>query len=262
MYPHPAWDTIFQRKAPLAKLLDLRFDDVNATVFTFTACQIENAGNGYESPYIYGSQPHVRSRSTNALFVIVHGEDSVATFSVSSVTIGGVAAVEQVDRGGVSNAINTAIYRAVPGTLNDITNTDIVVTWDEAINCCAIGVVSVENIGLVNNLGNASSTATGTMTPGPITGSITASESHAFCLIGMTVLLQGEQAVSWSGIDDASATGGQVQHMLLYDLPTAEMSCAAFWTYWPAYPAGNNIFRVSAAWIGSTGGDTVISAYL
>lgn len=258
----PAWDIILRRKAPLVKVLDVREDTTDLTTYTFTNCNICLGSAQHDLAYMYGTQAHVRSSGHRNILVVIHAEDATTTFGVASVTIGGVAGTEDIDRGGGTNAINTAIYRWASGALDTIANSDIVVTFSEAVTACAIGVLAIENIGLNNRVSGSASTATGTLSD-TIAANLTLYETHPYCIIGLTCATgTGGTELSQSTADTSSTGSGQVSHMFLYEGHNAEIDYACWWTYLPQYPGGNVPFRVVSAWSGTGAGDQAAHSYL
>jgi len=253
VFIHPAWSTIFKRAAPLAKVLDVRTDVTDLTVYTFTAVNIGDLGgqnNAINSTY--GTNPHLRSSSAKSIFVIVHAADAATTFGVTSVTIGGIAGLEIVDRGGATNAINTGIYVFPSNTLNlqAITDTDVVVTMTEAVTGCAIGVVSVENVGVFHYPSSATSTSTGALTPANNTV-LTNTDMFSFILLGSTCAGPTETISVFNAV-----TSNCVHPTLLYESNNGEFAYAAAWAYSPTWNGGNTtVIRLEASWSGGAAGD-------
>ena len=258
---NPAWSTIFRRKAPLVKLFDVRSDDSDLTTYTFTACNIPEHGFGsLEAAFAYGAMPGVlRTAGLGAVAVIVHGEDAATTFNVTSVTIGGVAGTERVDRGGGTSAINTAIYTWLPSQLVGITDTDIVVTWSEAILACAIGVVGIYNIGLFSIIGTSTSQGTTSLncTIDPL---LTGHETHSLTLGGASCM--GGAGTEGFGLINSGVSSGSHGNApdILYDLYSNEISFSAWWGYTPQYSGGEEIYAVRGTYSGTASGDHVAVA--
>lgn len=255
MFPHPVWTTVFRRAAPLVKLLDVQSDISDLTTYTFTGVNAGDVGSTGTQTDTFGANPHMRSTGRKLIIVIVHGEDALATFSVTGVTLGGVAGTEIVDRGGGTVALNTAIYSWDTTSLGNITTTDVVVTWDEAITACAIGVLSVDNIGVYVVRSSSTTNGSGAMT---VSGgsNITGHEIFSLCIGGSTCAT-GTETFEVSA--EGSSTGqGCVDPMILYESSNAEIAFAGFWSYLPAYPYDNTPFRFVANWSGTGNGDLVI----
>lgn len=146
---HHALRHVLAPKLPSVRLLATASNTNDLTAYTFTAVDI--GGFGARHPMgahenVLLNNPMLSSPGRAAIVVFVHGEDAAATFGVNSVTIGGVSGTEIFDRGGVTQAVDSAIYIWSAGDLAGIANTDIVVTWSEAVTSCAIGVVEVSNL--------------------------------------------------------------------------------------------------------------------
>jgi hypothetical protein len=144
MIPHPFLTLLLDIPYPRVSVLDAVVDETDQTTYTFTGCNVFSGGSSRDQ----GVWPGCRSRAHKLIIVAVHGLNDTTTFDVTSVAIGGVSGTERIDRGGTTNAVNSAIYSWEASALSDITNTDIVVTWSEAVTACAIGVVIVEGIGV------------------------------------------------------------------------------------------------------------------
>lgn len=253
---NPAWSTIFRRKAPFVKLFDTRSDDSDLTTYTFTDCNLPDMGYGsLEAVFAYGASPGVlRTSGLGAVAVIVHGEDAATTFGVSSVTIGAVAGTERVDRGGATSAINTAIYTWLPSQLVGIPNSDIVVTWTEAIIACAIGVVGIYNIGPFSIVGTSTSQGTTSLNVA-IGPNLTGHETHSLALGGATCA--GAAGTEFFAMNQSGASGGAHGNApdILYDLYSNDITYAAWWGYTPQYSAGEEIFAARGSFSGAAAGD-------
>lgn len=183
MVLHPAWSTILRGQVPSVKLTDLRNDVSDLTTYTFTNCAIGPITFGVAGAGTPIPGQVLRSSGFRNIAVIVHGEDAATSFSVTGVTIGGVSGTEQIDRVGATSAINTAIYTWAGSTLDGIANTNIAVTWSEAITSCAIGVLSIENMPMLVGLSSASAVGTGVMNAA-VTGTATLFGLNHFLLGG------------------------------------------------------------------------------
>ena len=256
---------MLSRPRPDVKLLDVRSDVTNLTTYTFTSVNLGDLGGTMStSGDAYSANPHVKAKSRKMVAVIVHGEDAATTFGVNSVTIGGVAGTENIDRGGATVLVNTAIYWWPTSALQGITSTDVVVTFSEAVTSCAIGVVLIDNIGLIIDLGpsTAQDAGTGTMQI-TITPALANSTSDAVILFGSTCAT-GTETVQFNSDNTGLATSIGCQGMpinTLYDSSNAEIAFAAGWTWIPAYPAGAfNSFTI--VWSGTGACDAVASAFI
>lgn len=254
---HPAWNTIFKRQAPKVTLMDVRETTDALTTYTFTACNLGDIGTTKTpSDDAYGTNPHLRSPGRKMIVVIAHGDDAATTFGISSITIGGVAGVEQIDRGGGTNAINTALYSWNTESLQNITNTDVVVTWTETTNNCAIGVLLAENLGLLDFVGSASGTSTSAFTM-TISAAIAAFDMQALLIGGSSEITNGEQTFAVS----SNGKGG-IQPEILYAQRNAEINFAGFWAYSPQYNADEAPFAASVSWTGAAARDGVLAAFV
>lgn len=230
-------------------MLDVRSDTANATTYTFTAVGLGDLGSvASTAGDVYGANPHIRSPGRKAIVVVVHGEDDLATFGVNSVTIGGVAGTEKVDRGGGSTAINTAIYVWDAASLGGITGTDVVVTWSEGVTNCAIGVLAIDNLGILADAVASANSAVGSgeiaLSPSP-----NMLDTNSVLIVGSSKLNAGagELFIIRSG------SGGGMQPTILYDGAHAEGRFAAAWTYRPQHAAAGDTqaFPVAVSWTGA-----------
>jgi hypothetical protein len=250
-------DVLFARKRPEVKLLDLREDTSALTTYTFTNCNTHDIGT---TASITGqfTDTVVPSRSTSrkAIAVIVHGKDDALTFDVTGVTLGGVAMTQAVDRNGTTYAVDTAIFWVASASIADVANTNIAVTFSEAVTGCAIGVVSVDNLSTFVSIGTASgaSAANLTLAPAP---SFAARNSQHCMLVGSTHVTGSlservEFFVASSGVSVAS---GMQPPILLYEAGNAGFSYAACWSYMPGYTADTSAFAIVTSWNGAGGFD-------
>ena len=262
---NPAWNTLFRRKAPFVNVFDLRSDDTDLTTYTFTTCNLPELGfGGHEAALAYGSGlPGVlRTPGCNAVAVIAHGEAATVTFGVNSITIGGVAGAERVDRGGATSAVNSAIYTWTSGQLADIANTDIVVTWSKAITSCAIGVLGIYNIGLLSFVGSGSGQGT-TSLNGNIGANLTGHETHVLTIGGSTLSVGAGAETYQVQMQGISGGGFGRDANILYEGFSAEISFSAFWGYTDQYCADNDpIYGIRAGWSGSAAGDQVVAGFV
>lgn len=252
MIIHPVLSPILQRKRPNVTLLDVRDDVADTDTYTFTACNLGDIGGTANTAHNYADRGNHRSTSRKAIAIIVHGEDAATTFDVSSVTIGGVAGVEQVDRGGGTTAINTAIYTWATDGLMDITNTDIVVTWSESVTACAIGVVLVDNLGILDTVDVGSTQGAGDMTL-TIDGTITEEAGQCTIIVGMSCVTGGGTERSQVRVGGA---GDCFAPTMLYEGSNAEFDFAGWWTCVPAYGGGGVGSIITPSWSGTGGGDS------
>lgn len=253
---HHAWSTILNRQTPMVKLCDVRSDTTDLTTYTFTAVNLGDLGSVASiAGDAYGVNPHMRSNGRKMIVVVIHGEDAAVTFGVTSCSIGGVAGTECADRGGGTNAINTATYSWDTNALQGITNTDVVVVWTEAITGCAIGVLSVENIGLAQLFATAATNGTSLITASP-SRSLTNDDTFAVAVMGSTNLTSTETATFGSG------TGGLCNPMLLYSSDNGEFAYAAAWAYSAQWCGGIASYPTTVGWSGASGMDLVTCMFM
>ncbi len=257
----PARTSILMPLVPNVRLLDVKSDVSDLTTYTFTACNLGMIGL-VSSPAanVYGTNPLLRSAQRNMIVVCIHGEDAAVTFNVTGVTIGGVAGTEGPDRGGATNAINTAIYYWRADQLQGIANTDIAVTFSEAVTSCAIGVMSVENLSLCARVAGAASntfTGTGTLTLGP---TMTV-ENIDFGVVGIFAA----SCVAGGGTEGfaiQSGIGGTPPD-ILYSGSTAEMDYAAAWSRSSQWNGANDKpIEFLASWSGTGAGDAACAIFM
>jgi hypothetical protein len=252
------FNPLFTRKAPLVKLMDLRVDTADLTTYTFSACNIGDLGTEVsedETSSIEISLPRTPGRKF--LAVCIHGEDAAATFSINGCTLGGVAGVERVDRGGATAVVNSGIYTWNTDIIQNLANTDIVVTWSEAITSCAIGVLSVENMGPFDRINSANNQGTSTMSLSP----------SASAKADIYTLMIGCGSCSGANtnfeVEARNAAGITTQvngnHPdLLYSGTSAELSYAAFWMFSNQYVTPDMPpCRIECDWSGADGADVV-----
>lgn len=260
---HPALGTILKRPGPQVYLNDLREDVSNATTYTFTACAVSIGPAMIESSEemtlgaAVGSYPRSPSRATN--YCIVHAEDSATVFNVSSVTLGGVAGSEVTDRGGATNAINTAFYGWDSANLSAIANTDVVVTMSEAITGCAIAMIRVENIGVAQTAGiNFTATGTGALDLVGTQSSNVINAPQGFFIFATTNATGGgTEHMQWNIL--GSHAGYQMQ--MLYEGSNAEFDYGAFFVIIPQYcglSTTDTVAEFQLGWSGTGAGDSIM----
>ena len=146
--PEPLYHVLMD-KTPKATLLDIATIATDLTTYTFSAMAIREVGSpgamgAHEN--VLTNNPWVATRERAAIVAVFSGADAASTFSVTSASLGGVAGVEAIDRGGASSNFSSAIYIWNVNTLTGITNTDLAITWSEAIQRCAVSVWLVEGL--------------------------------------------------------------------------------------------------------------------
>lgn len=248
----------FASPIPKVTVLHVADDVSDLTTYTFTGVNFGNIG---ATASIAGQTvltfPNVRSQCRSYIAVIVHGEDAATVFDVSSVTIGGVSGTERQDRAGATVAINHAIYTFDTDSLQDITSTDVVVTWSEAVTGCAVGVLLIENTGVhIPVISAAGGTGTGVVSATP-TVPINLADRYQLILAASTCDTGGgtEKVQFYIG-EATSSESPLVAPRLLYEGSNAEFDYAAAWSYSPGY--NPTVMAISATWSG-TGNSTISS---
>lgn len=158
----PAQRLILHSPYPRAKFFDLRSNTTGLTTYTFTDVNIGPRGTTEMRGQSLGTDQLIRSPSNKMVAIVVHTKAAAVTWTISSCTLGGVAGGKVVDRGGATNAINTAIFQWTDLSLAAITTTSVVVTGSKALLGCAIGVIGIENFYIANTTSPASASGTGT----------------------------------------------------------------------------------------------------
>lgn len=135
---------------PTVTLLDTANSVTDGASFTFSAMNLGGMSgtaplNSLETT-VANDNPLLAVPGRKVILCIVHLEDSATNFGVTSVTIGGVAGTEELDRGGGTTAINTAMYLWRSEQLAAIANTDVIVTPTETCTACAVGVLEIDNV--------------------------------------------------------------------------------------------------------------------
>ena len=249
----PAFQTILTPTTPRVKLLDVVSDATDLTTYTFTAANIGDfGGTASDAGFTIVNSVYVRASSKKYIVACVHGQDSATVFTVSSCTIGGVAGTKKSDRGGSTNAINTAFFYWDTAALDKISNTDVVVTWSEAITGCTVGLLEVENVGVLDaGAGTASATSTGNIQVS-LTGSITATDRYPVAIVASTI----DNTAETFQVTSLSSGGlGNKSWTILYEGNNGEFGYAAAWTYYSGYPAENGVATALVTWSGSGAGD-------
>lgn len=266
MQMHPVWRTILKRKKPEVKVMDVVSSTADASVYTFSAANLGDIGSvASTTGDLYPTVPHQRSPGRKMIVIVVHGEDSIANFTVTSVTIGGIAGTEVIDRGGGTSAINTAIYFWPTDVLQGISSTDIGVTFGETVSGCAVGVLSINNVGIVDN-GGATGTRTAvgtgelTLTPGPTAMDV--EEPFHLLIVGSTCITGGGTEV-FSMRSGASNFGGS-EPIFLYEGSNAEFDYAAAWMLNGQHSAtgGSSPFSAIVGWSGTGACDAVCADFV
>lgn len=262
---HPVIAHILAPKFPRVLLLSTANSTSDLTTYTFSAMDIGglHAAHPFSAEETIPSSmpgPPLASSGRKTILAIIHGEDANATFNVSSVTIGGVAGTERVDRGGGTNAINTAIYSWNPADLAGIANTDVAVTWSEAITSCAVGIVEVSNVRGFGAAGTMSATGTGLIT-GALSPIGSADQVIGGAVImGSTCATGGGTELPEFGFNTGALLTGtdSFNPTTLYEGNNAEIDFAAAYYILPTYQypgATPRRFEPAVSWSGAGAGD-------
>lgn len=223
---HPFQQLFFGRTVPKVTLLDMKSDATDLTTYTFTACNCGSLGSTRTAAAeTTTSLPHIQSTGRAAIIVCIHSEDAATAFSITSCSLGGVAGVEAVDRGGATNAVNSGIYVFDTAAIAGITNTDIVVVMSEAVTSCAIGVLLVEGLGVLHVI----ATTFGTSLNSGLSPIPAATEHQQLCVVEIIAATNIGVAVPQFTTGAAGATQGSAlcAPILLYEGVTAEHGFAA-----------------------------------
>lgn len=233
----PAQRILLHSNYPRAKFLDLRSNTTGLTTYTFTEVNIGPRGTSELRAQSVGTDQVMRSPSNKMVVIVVHTKASAVTWTISSCTLGGVAGGKVVDRGGATNAINTAIFQWNDLAIAGIANTDVVVTGSKALLGCAIGVISVENFYLANTSSPAA--ASGTSTGAVNVGSSLNTDSPTlnYCSVAGSTCTTANLAESaiW-GVSTGNGNGSFAPTMLYEGGDAVQSYSAAFQTA-PGYCA-------------------------
>lgn len=219
---------------PRVELLDFREDVTDLTTYTFAKMALDLGGTRSVASEAYGTDPQGRSDSKSALLMFVHAEDALTVFTISTCALGGVNGTILTN----INAANTAGTAAVlwpTQVLDTITGTDAVVTFSEAITGCAVGLLKISNIGVLQNVVAFNLNSTGIM---PFGFDITPTQTDLGALLvgGFTCDgLESFSIVPATGVPDPSPCW-----QILYQGQNAEFSYAAAWNYSPQYNGSNS----------------------
>lgn len=232
---NPAHQILLKPNYPRAKFLDLRSDTSALTTYTFTDVTIGPRGTSELRVQSLGTDQIMRSPSNKMVIIIVHTEAAAVTWTISSCTLGGVAGGKVVDRGGATNAINTAIFQWNDLAIAGITNTNVVVTGSKALTSCAIGVVSVENFYIANTTTPASASGTSTSATNASTSLNNDSITMNYCsIVGSTCATANLAETPIWGVATGN-TNGSFAPIMLYEGGDANMSYSAAFQSAPGY---------------------------
>lgn len=245
---HPTHRLLLKRSRPNVSVLDVQASTTDLTTYTFSNVSLGDLGSTRSiAAALINTFPANRIGGQKAIAIVIHSEAAAVTWTVSSITLGGVVGTIAVDRGGGTNAIDTAIATWDASSLSDIANSDVVVTFSKAVTACAIGVLLIENLVLVPTSGLA--TASGTSKFGHnmrgTTSNLQNCINNVLSIGGSTCQVGGgTETPKWApgqvGLD------GAVAPMLLYVGNNAEIDFSAAWAYCP----GNGLDSGSGGWPG------------
>lgn len=246
---HPAHRLLLRNNHPDVKVLDVRDNVSDLTTYTFTAVSLGDIGASRTfNPTQLNDFPHHRIKSQKLVCIIVHSEAAAVTWTVSSCTIGGATGSKHNDRGGGTNAINTAMFFWTSEDLQNITNTDVVVTFSKAVTACAIGVLLIDNVYGLRSGGIATSSTTGTAAVNVLgsTTSLQNSSNGLASIAGSTCATGGGTELPQWDRYPGGGGGGGIAPIHLYEGSNAEIDFSAAWTYTPA----NGLDSGTAFWPG------------
>lgn len=253
MFVDPVLRTLLRSQKPRVEVSDLRpADDTDLTVYTFLDCKLPRFFNtsGSTNGDINTTHPHLRTPSRGMLVIPVHSIASLPTWSLTSVTLGGVAGTA-LSRGGGANPINTGLAYWDLEALANIANSDVVVTHSKVVQSCAIGVIGVSNLKLMERIANFSTTGTGAMGATAIPAD-TRRDTYQWMIGATTINVAGAAVTGFP----ASSTGTSNPEFL-YSGATAQMAFAAFFACTPGYPGNNTAGTIGMLvdWAGLDVGD-------
>jgi hypothetical protein len=251
---------------PNFTVTDQRDNTANQTTYTFSACRIGGGASSMPERIILNSRPSMRSASNRLVVVVVHAENTVATWGVSSITIGGVAGFLWVDRNAQINPINTAIRAWRGSDLDAIANTDIVVTMSTAITGCSIVVIQIDNLYSFNEGVPTAFTTDGAgaaMTVSPSSGTVVVPTRNV-AVLGASTNASAVGTEQFEIYNSAGSTAGvswsNVNPILLYEGGNAEFSYAGFWYWVPGHIPSGSIGAAVVGWSGTAAADLVVAA--
>ena len=264
MFGDPILRHILTPNNPAVKLLSTASDTTDLTTYTFSAMDI----GGFGDSHPFGSDQAntttsalLSSPGRAAIACIVHGEDAATTFGVSSVTIGGVAGTEAVDRGGGTSAINTAIYIWTGESLRGIANTDVVVVWNEAVTSCAVGIIEITNLTCYAALASGSAQGTGAVNAPIINLADSSRFSGGIAIFGSSCVTGGgTETPEFNLIAGTTQPLDAMNPTLLYHGNNAELDFAAAFSLVTGTfhdPISTVRLGASVSWSGTGAGDLV-----
>jgi hypothetical protein len=265
MFPHPFLTHVLGSKLPTVKLLDVMEDVSNTNIYTFTDRSLGRmAGDATGDTWTYTTAPHLPTRSRQALVAFVHSEDAAVTWTLSTLSLGGVNGTIRIDRGGATSAINTAIVTWSAEALDGITTTDVVATFSEAITGCAIGFAELRGVGVFQMLGSTSQVGTGNLLSN-VGGTPTNQAMRVVQFFASTCATGGStELFTFENGQTVSRVSSMYAPVLLYEGSNAEFDYAAGYCLgsFCAGEATANHYGLTLAWSGAGAGDMVTATFL
>jgi hypothetical protein len=257
---NPVLNHLLQRPLPQVRLVDLMDSVADSNTYTFSNRPL-NAylpGGGIAA-HTTGVTPFIQSHSRGMLVANIHSEAAAVDWSLTSITLGGVAATIGYDRLGATSAVNTVMAAWPISALANIANTDIVVTHSKSVTSTAVGILLVTNIAFPELNGGDGDVGTVTLSIAPAGSGLTF--HNAFGFIGATTCVTGggTEKVSFDNGVFASKTSSMPGHILLYESNNAEIDFACAWNA-ASFVMGltsSTHFGTIARWSGSGAGDLV-----
>ena len=257
---NPARQLLLKSNYPRMINTDLQGSDVAGASYTFNNVNIGPLGSTFPTTGIGVNFNVQRTPSNKMMVIIVHTEAAAVTWTITSCTLGGVAGGKVVDRGGATNAINTAIFQWDNSTLQGIADTNVVVTPSKAITSCAIGVCYVENFYFANTTSPAS--ASGTSTAATNVGSVLNTDIPTLnfgVITGSTCATGGGTETAIWGVSTGT-TNGVFAPTMIYEGFTTNMAYSAAFQLAPGYCA-NQGANMRLDWSGAGAFDFATSAF-
>lgn len=253
---------ILPRRSKRVVVTDVRGDASDLTTYTFTGCYIGDLGSvATVTGFNWTNECMAQSVGKRVIAVCIHAEDAATVFDVSSVTIGGVAGSEKIDRAGATVLISSAIYTWSSESLAGVGSVaDIVVTFSEAVTACAIGVLNIDNCMSEGSLTSVGGQATGSINLS--TGPSATNQFLSPCqIIAATCGTGGgTERIRFDNGQANSRTSSFPAPTLLYEGSVADIDYAAAYTSGSfASGAANSTdhYGISASWSGAGNGDAV-----
>lgn len=235
MYRPMMLPILYDNNAPNVELLDFRENVTDLTTYTFTGMCINLGTTRSVAGEGYTTDANTRSRGKSALLMLIHAEDALTVFTVSTAALGGV-------NGTILTNINAAVLGGCAAVLwptqllDAITGTDAVITFSEAITGCAISLLKLSNLGCLQNMVAFNLASTGLLAFG-FDVTIAQTEQSALLVGGFTCEGVEGFAIDFShGVAPDPCAGWQT----LYQGSNAEFSYAAVWGYTAQYVGQNS----------------------